>query len=225
MKNLFFFIAISASSVVFSQNVILNTVSKVSDNSDKFLYKINPAETQAEYLGEVEVQGFSNDDVDVFGKIYKKAKEIGANTFSFQPFIEVDGSEKPFDPSNYKLKLYYTEKANLPKEDNTIYIISSANKSQKISLNGENIQLEPRTYIKKTLEENKIYTISTKKFLGSGVRLTGKENQPVQYFQLSGAKIQANPYGSAGINLKTGDIILLENSYGSYLTTIYAGID
>jgi len=224
MKNLISIICLAISVSAFSQNVILNTVSKVSDNTDKFLYKIDPAQTGAEYLGELEVQGFSNNDEEVFGKIYKKAKEIGANTFSFQPFIEVDGTEKTFDPANYKLKLYYTEKADMPSEDNTIYIISGSKKSQKISFNDENIEFSPRTYIKKTLEENKIYTVSTRKFLGSGIKLSGKEGQPVQYFQLLAAKIRSNPYGTAGINLKSGDIITLERSYGEFLTTIYQQI-
>jgi len=224
MKNILSVICFAISLSAFSQNVILNTVTKVSENTDRFLYIINPEETTSEYLGELEVQGFSNDDEEVFGKIYKKAKEIGANTFSYQPFVEVDGTERAFDPSNYKLKLYYTEKANLPSADNTIYIISGSKKSQKISLNDENVEINPRTYIKKHLKENKIYTVSTRKFLGSGIKLSGKEGQPVQYFQLSATKIRANPYGTAGINLKSGDIITLERSYGEFLTTIYQQI-
>ena len=57
-----------------AQNVILNKVEKTHSNADKFLYKINPEAVNAEYLGEIEVQGFSDDDVKIFGMIYKKGK-------------------------------------------------------------------------------------------------------------------------------------------------------
>jgi hypothetical protein len=38
------------------------------------------------------VNGFSNDDVTVFGEVYKKAKQIGANSFSLKPIENVDGT-------------------------------------------------------------------------------------------------------------------------------------
>ena len=224
MKNLVLSICLVAANFAFAQNVILNKVAKTSDNTDKFLYKINPSQTNAEYLGELEVQGFSNNDVEVFGKIYKKAKEIGANSFSFQPFENIDQTVNEIDPANYKLNLYYISQDQLPKEDNTIYIISSANRSQKISYNKETIEFQPRTFIKKTLQPEQIYTISTKKLLGSTIKLAAKVGQPAQYFQLSSAKISTNSYGDAGINLKSGDITLLEKSYGEFLTTIYKEI-
>ena len=76
------------STVLFGQNVVLNKVVKTHTNDDKVFYKINPETTAADYLGEVEVQGFSEQDAKVFGMIYKKAKEIGANAFSWKPFEE-----------------------------------------------------------------------------------------------------------------------------------------
>jgi len=221
MKKAFLFTGLILAQFAFGQNVILNNVLKTSENTDKFLYRINADQSSAEYLGELEVQGFSNDDVDVFNKIYKKAKEIGANAFSFQPFIDVDGSLKKFDPANYKLSLYYLPQNNFPKENNTVYIISASTKSQKISYNKDIIEFHPRTYTRKILDNGEIYTISTRKFLGSSIKLAAKIDQPVQYFQLSAAQIRTNPYGSAGITLKSGDITMLEKSYGDFLITIY----
>ncbi len=221
MKKFLFLNIIFLSTFFFAQNVALNKVVKTHSNEDKVFYKINPESTSAEYLGEVEVQGFSDNDAKVFGMIYKKAKEIGANAFAFLPFEEVDGTLSKFDQSHYKLSLYYLPTADFPKEDNTVYFISSPYKKQTISINKEKIFFEPRTFTELKLAPGEIYTISTRKLLGSSIKIAAQQNQPVQYFQLSGLSVNSNEYGNPGINLKLGDIIRLEQSYAQFLTTIY----
>ena len=221
MKQIPFIFALFLSSVLFGQNAVLNKVAKVHDNQDKFLYKIDATQTGAEYLGEVEVQGFSNDDALVFSKVYQKAKEIGANAFTYAPFETIDGSKPKFDPWNYRLKLYYLPLQNFPKEDNTIYIYASPVQKQKIGFSKQNIVFEPRTFTKKKLEAGQVYSLSTKKLLGATVKLSAKEGQPVQHFQISAFKVKSNPYGTAGVNLKSGDIILLERSFADFLSVIY----
>lgn len=204
-----------------AQNVILNKVEKTHSNMDKFLYKINPEAVNAEYLGEIEVQGFSDDDVKVFGMVYKKAKEIGANAFSYRSFESVEGGIQKFDSAHYRLNLYYVSPDQFAKEDNTIYLIASPYKKQTIAINNDKITFEPRTYKKIQLIPGEIYTVSTRKLLGSSVKLGAKENQPVQFFQFSAFSLNSNPDGTAGINLKSGDITRLEQSYAQFLTTIY----
>ena len=204
-----------------AQNVILNKVEKTHSNMDKFLYKINPEAVNAEYLGEIEVQGFSDDDVKVFGMVYKKAKEIGANAFSYRPFESVEGGIQKFDSAHYRLNLYYVSPDQFPKEDNIIYLIASPYKKQTIAVNNDKITFEPRTYTKIQLTPGEIYTVSTRKLLGSSVKLGAQENQPVQFFQFSAFSVNSNPYGNGGINLKSGDITRLEHSYAQFLTTIY----
>lgn len=221
MKNLLFLAVLLFTQLFFGQNVILNKVLKSHQNTDKFLYKIDAQKTHAEYLGELEVQGFSDDDVKMFGLIYQKAKEIGANAFAYQPFETIDGTVEKFDYAHYKLNLYHVEADILPKEDNVIYLISSPYKKQKVAVNKQDMTLEPRTFIKKTLSSGEIFSVSTKKLLGSAIQLSGQENQPVQYFQFSAFSVNANSDGNAGINLKSGDITRLEQSYGQFLTTIY----
>ena len=108
-----------------AQNVILNKVEKTHSNADKFLYKINPEAVNAEYLGEIEVQGFSDDDVKVFGMVYKKAKEIGANAFSYRPFESVEGGIQKFDSAHYRLNLYYVSPEQFLKEDNIMWLLDS----------------------------------------------------------------------------------------------------
>ena len=204
-----------------AQNVILNKVEKTHSNMDKFLYKINPEAVNAEYLGEIEVQGFSDDDVKVFGMVYKKAKEIGANAFSYRPFESVEGGIQKFDSAHYRLNLYYVSPDQFPREDNIIYLIASPYKKQTIAVNNDKITFEPRTYTKIQLTPGEIYTVSTRKLLGSSVKLGAQENQPVQFFQFSAFSVNSNTYGTAGINFKSGDITRLEQSYAQFLTTIY----
>ena len=221
MKKFLFLNLVLLSTFFFAQNVMLNKVVKSHSNKDKVFYKINPETTSAEYLGEVEVQGFSDNDAKVFGMIYKKAKEIGANSFAFLPFEEVDGTFSKFDPVHYKLSLYYLPTSDFPKEENTVYFISSPYKKQTISINNEKLVFEPRTFTEMKMAPGEIYTISTRKLLGSSIKIAAQQNQPVQYFQLSGLSVNSNEYGNPGINLKSGDIIRLEQSYAQFLTTIY----
>lgn len=221
MKNILIFAFLIFGLNIFAQNALLTKVAKVHQNSDKIFYRIDTAQAGAEYLGEVEVQGFSNDDPLVFSKVYQKGKEIGANAFAYVPFESIDGSVPAFDPWNYRLKLFYLPAQDFPAENNTVYLFSSPVQKQKITFSKENLEFEPRTYTVRKLSAGEIYTLSTKKFLGSSVKLSAKEGQPVQHFQLSAFKVKSNPYGSAGINLKSGDIVLLERSFADFLSVIY----
>ena len=200
--------------------VTLNKVEKINENKDKFFYKINGV-SKSEFLGEILVNGYSNDDVKTFGDIYKKAKQIGANTFSLKPIENIDGSFQPFNPAYYILNLYYTKPENIDNEENVAYLISSSDKIQKIAINGKTTELQPRSFLKLKLSESEILTVSTRKLLGSSVKLSGKQDQPSLYFSMTDFKIRSNDGIYGGINLKSGDITGLEKSFGMFLTTIY----
>lgn len=221
MKNLFLILLMFFGQLHAAQNVILNKVEKTHPNTDKVFYKIDPQSDSAEYLGEIEVQGFSSDDVEVFGKIYAKAKQIGANAFAIKAFESVVGGVQAFDPANYRLSLYYLPTTDFPKENNAVFLIASPYDKQTISFNKENIAFEPRTFIRRELVPGTVYTVSTRKFLGSSIRLSAQANQPVQYFQFSAFSVNSNREGTAGINVKSGDITRLEQSYAQFLTAIY----
>ena len=125
MRRLLFLISIFCFQFCYLQTVTLNKVEKTNDNKDKFFYKINDA-SKSEYLGEILVNAFSNDDVVIFGDIYKKAKQVGANSFSLKPIENIDGTFQNFNPSYYILNLYYTNPDNIPNEENVAYLVSSS---------------------------------------------------------------------------------------------------
>ena len=221
MKNLGIIIFVFFVQFFSAQNVYLTKVEKTHDNTDKFLYRISEEVKQAELLGEVEVQGFSKDDTEVFSLIYKKAKEIGANAFSLKPFENIDGSPQAFNPSNYKLALYYIPKEKFLNQKGNIYLFASSDKDQKISINKKDYLLSPRSYIIIKTVPGEVYAISTKKLLGSTIKLQPKAEEENQYFQISATKIKSDETGVGGLNLKSGDIIGLEKSYAEFLSTIY----
>ncbi|WP_292010796.1 hypothetical protein [Chryseobacterium sp.] len=221
MRNIIIAACIFFVQSFFAQNIYLNKVEKVNDNKDKFFYKIEENREDALYLGELEVQGFSKDDASTFSMIYKKAKEIGANGFTWKPFETVDGKDIEFNPSNYRLNLYYISPEKLVIPTLQIYLFASSDKNQKISINNKDYSLSPRSYIELNATPEEVYTISTKKLLGSTIKLQMKANQASQYFQISSMKIKSNTYGEGGINLKSGDIIGLERSYAEFLSVIY----
>jgi len=220
MKNLtiiFIFLA----HLFCAQNVFLTKVEKTHENKDRFLYKINEEIKVAEYLGEIEVQGFSKDDAAIFSAIYKKAKEIGANTFTLKPFEAVDGSPQVFNPSNYRLALYYLPKEKLSDQTGNMYLFASSDKDQKISINRQDYLISPRSYLVIKTTPGEIYTISTKKLLGSTIKIQPKDNSSNLYFQISATKVKSDETGVGGLNLKSGDIIGLEKSYAEFLSVIY----
>jgi len=219
MKKTLSLLAMMSVLMFFSQNVILSKVDKISDNKDKIFYKINPEVIKADYLGEILVNGFNNDDVTVFDAIYKKAKEIGANTFALK---KIEGlEEEAFNPNHYFLNLYYVPSELIPQEYNTLYIISSAGKDQKLSINNEKLVLLERHFIKKIFSPGEVVNVSTRKFLGSGIKVMGKDQHPAQYLQVSNFNIKENQSIYGGINIKSSDIIGVERSYADFLTTIY----
>ncbi len=221
MKNLAIVILVFFMHFISAQNVYLTKVEKTNDNTDKFFYKIDEEIKEAQYLGEIEVQGFSKDDALIFSLIYKKAKEIGANTFALKPFENVDGTFQSFNPSNYKLSLYYLPKEKLVSQSGNLYLFASSDKDQKISVNKKDYILSPRSYLIIDTMPGEIYTISTKKLLGSTIKLQPKAGQVNQYFLVSSLKVKSDESGTGGLNLKSGDIIGLEKSFAEFLIAIY----
>lgn len=221
IKNIALFVFVMAVAFMNAQNVYLSKVEKTKENKDKYFYKIDPAKSEAEYLGEIDVQGYSNDDAAVFASIFKKAKEIGANAFSYKPFESVDEKTQPFNPANYRLGLYYITKDELSKPSDVMYFFSSSSKPQTISINKKDYVLPPRSFTAMQGTLGEIYTVSTKKFLGSTIKISVIENAPAQYFRISSVKVKSNTYGEPGINLKSGDIMGLDKSFGDFLRMIY----
>lgn len=221
MKKLAFAFSIVCAQLFCAQNIYLTKVEKINENTDKFLYRKFDAVTDAQYLGIIDVQGFSKDDAAVFSVVYKKAKEIGANSIALKPFENVDGSPQPFNPSNYRLALYYTPKEKLTAQKGMLYIFASSEKDQKININKKDYTLSPRSFLTLEIIPGEVYTMSTKKLLGSTIKIQPKTADENLYFQISSLKVKSDTSGIGGLNLKSGDIIGLEKSYADFLSLIY----
>ena len=221
MRKLLFLISVFCFQFFYLQVVTLNKVEKTNDNKDKFFYKINEP-SKSEFLGEILVNAYSNDDVTIFGDVYKKAKQVGANSFNLKPIENIDGTIQNFNPSYYILNLYYTNIDDIPAEENVAYLVSSSEKKQKININNKTTELQPRSFIKLNLSESEVMSVSTRKFLGSTVKLSAKSGQPSLYLSLTDFKIRSNDSMYGGVNVKSGDITGLEKSFGMFLTTIYS---
>lgn len=206
----------------FAQNVTLNKAEKTYDSKDQFLYYIKKADTSSVYLGELEVQGIS-DDADIFNQIYKKAKIIGANSYSLKPIESIDGGLVKFNPSHYYINLYYT--ASLPKYENRVTVISSAAKPINLKINERRITLPPRSYYQFYLKQNQKNSIVAGQFLGSKINLAYKDGQDELYFQILPAGLRADTQGTGTLSIKSGDIIKLEKSYALFLTMIYNQVE
>jgi hypothetical protein len=103
-----------------------------------------------------------------------------------------------------------------------VYLVSASEKNQKISINNKTTEIKPRSFLRLKLVDNEVLAVSTRKLLGSAVKLSGKKDQPSLYFSLTNFKIRSNNSIYGGINLKSGDITGLEKSFGMFLTTIYS---
>ena len=221
MKNLIIVSLIFFANIAIAQNVYLTKVEKTNDNTDKFLYYIKEAGNDAQYVGEIEVQGFSKDDATVFSKIYKKAKEVGANSFSVKPFESIDGNPQKFDASHYRLQLFYTPAEKFLMEEGNLYLFAASQKDQKISINRKDYVLQPRKFLKIPMVSGEIYTISTKKLLGSTIKVQKGAKNSDQYYQISSARLGNSSKNDGTLHLKSGDIVGLEKSFAEFLTVIY----
>lgn len=219
LKNILLAGFLALASLAPAQRVTLSKAEKTNTNNDKFLYRIPFGMSQAEYLGEIEVEGFTKDDAAIFAEIYKKAKIIGANSFAFLPELTIDEKPAPLNPAHYKLALYYS--SAFPKEDNIAYVFTSGDQPVKIRVDDKKLTLQPRSYIKKVINYGSENTITAGGFLGSRINLTAKDGQAAQYFQISSFDVKSDQTGQGGINIKSGDIIGLEKSYAQFLSLIY----
>jgi len=222
MKNILSGAALLFLQMISAQNIYLNKIEKTKDSSDKFLYTLPVAKmSQAEYLGEIEVQGFSSDDAAVFSSVYKKAKEIGGNAIAYKPFESIDDSVKPLDPAHYKLGVYYLAKEDFPNNSRNLFLFAGSSKDQKIRVDEKDVVLQPRSFLKIEMNEGATYTISTKKLLGSTIRVRKNSSGDGQYYMISAGKIGGANNNDGTLHIKSGDITGLEKSFGEFLKLIY----
>jgi hypothetical protein len=222
MKKLVTFFATFFFSVFFSQDVFLRKIVDINQNSkDKFLYALDSITSNSKFLGELEVIGSSSDNQIAFTKIYNKAKEIGANSYSIKKFENIDGSLQSLDTSHYKLNLYYTPSTDFVFNTKQVYIFGNANKPQKIRIDNTNLELNESSYITKELLSGQSIAISTRKFLGSTIHYTSEASKFPAYFQISGFKIQEGSPSNSGLIFKSSDIVKLDTSYGQFLSIIF----
>ena len=203
-----------------AQSVTLSRAERVGENKDNFLYLIDSLSKGETYLGDIEVQGYSSQDAEMFSQIYKKAKTIKANGFKLKEREMLDGGPSQINTSHYFLELYDLKEK--PNYDNLVVLFSTSDKQQKIRINEKVYLLSPRSYLEIQLKPQEVYSLRVGGLLGSKILVTHKENQPVQYFQILGSGVRADQSGhQGGITIKSGDIIGLERSYAEFLKTIY----
>lgn len=205
-----------------AQDVIISKMQDIVKNDDQRFYKIENSE-QAQYLGELEIGGFTADDRLMYLNIYEKAKKLGANAFTLKKIIDIDGREKAFDPNHYFLQLYFQKDLDSVVAKNEVYLLNTGEKTKKLKIDDEKIKIPARHFLKLQLIPGKVFTVGTAGLLGSSIRLSASPHQLVNYFQIEGFRVKNNQ-DTFGINLKSGDINLLDRSYGMFLTTIYQAL-
>ena len=208
-----------------AQNVVFNKVHGTFQNADQFLYRIDKENPDAQFLAEIEIQGYSNDHVETFKRIVEKAKEVGANAFAYQPFLKLDENDTKIDLAHYKLNLYHLNKNLFPNHDNEVVLIASAKHDQKLKWNNEKLLLKENSFLRLKLEPSVVYSLSTKNLFGSTIKLSYSDNQKIQYYLISAFNVKSDKSGVGGLNLKSGDIISIDRSFGDFLTLVLQNND
>lgn len=216
MKKFFLVLLAISTHYVSAQDIILSHAQSHSDNKDSRLYRIEDS-TSATYLGKIEIQGFLQNEVEAFQKFYKKAKTIGANTYIYSTNTDLDG--KPVQNLNKEIRLYYTPN---PSEGQNTFSVFNSTKEMKILINGKKVLMPKRSYTTYSIDTKEDNYIATRHFLGSRVNIHYKSNQPKQNYQVISGRLSSDKSGiTGGLIFKSGDIILLENSYADFLTIFY----
>lgn len=216
MRNIILGIFVCSVHYFSAQQIILTEAKSHSEKKDNRLYRIK-TDSSATYLGKIEIQGFLQNEVEAFQAFYKKSKTIGANTYIYNANLDIEG--QPIDTPNKEILLYYSP--NIPQEQNVFSVFNST-KETKMIINGEKITMPKRTYLTQYIYSNKDNYISTRHFLGSRINLYYKNEQPKQNYQVISGRFSSDKSGiTGGLIFKSGDIILLENSYADFLTLFY----
>lgn len=217
MRKVFVFFSVFGFLWSSAQEIILSEAVHSHENNDKRLYRIT-SDSSAVYLGKIEINGFLQNEVELFDKFYKKAKIVGANTYIYKEKLNLD--HKPVQSRHKEIHLYYMP---TPTEGKNHFSVFNSTKEVKILINGQKLKMPPRTYLTQPIYIDTY--IATRHFLGSRINLYYNKEQPKQNFQVISGRISSDKSGSTGgLVFKTGDIILLENSYADFLTLFYEKI-
>lgn len=218
-KLLAFFAFFFLISSVFGQASLIEA-KRHHENKDSFIYLISQnLPESAEYLGTMEITNQGMDETDLFQDFYKKAKLIGANAYQIQTTDNLE-NQPAYHRNLFTVKLYFVEQNKIPSEDNLVYLIANQH-SSKIRVNDKKLEISPKTYIKIDLKTTKVADVAVGGFLGSRIEFSSKLHQPNQYFEIKNANVrsQNSPFG--GINIKSGDFVMLEKSYAQFLISLF----
>ena len=203
-----------------AQQVRLSKAESVGPEGSTAFYKLDSLQKEYKYLGELEIWGATEDEAMLFNKVLDKSKQIGANAYLWQPIESLEGVTT-FNPNHFYLSLYYVQ--SYKKEENVVYLISSSSEKQRVTVNGTKTNLPPKSFRRFVLSPGETMDIASGGFLGSKINLGYKENQPVQFLRILKGGISVNhgaPEG--GLKIKSGDLQILENRFGYFLTQLYS---
>ncbi len=215
MRNSFLVLGLLFANSIFAQKIVLSEASKVNENNDKRLYRIESTSNSIK-LGTIEIVGDLDNDVAAFNAFYQKARTVGANSYIYS--VEKDLNNEDIRSNVKIISLYFTQ--NLPEKYNTYYILNSG-KSQNVVVSGKKVEIPSKSFIQDDIKTDESNYISTRKFLGSRINLYYKSSQPEQYFQVISGGVKSDQTGVGGLVLKTGDLIMLERSFANFLTLFY----
>ncbi len=215
MRNSFLVLGLLFANSIFAQKIVLSEASKVNENNDKRLYRIESTSNSIK-LGTIEIVGDLDNDVAAFNAFYQKARTVGANSYIYS--VEKDLNNEDIRSNVKIISLYFTQ--NLPEKYNTYYILNSG-KSQNVVVSGKKVEIPSKSFIQDDIKTDESNYISTRKFLGSRINLYYKSSQPEQYFQVISGGVKSDQTGVGGLVLKTGDLIMLEGSFANFLTLFY----
>lgn len=220
MKKLLAFFAFFILFSSISGQVSLIEAKKHHENKDSFLYLLpQNLPENAEYLGKMEINNQGMDETELFHEFYKKAKLVGANAYQI---ITTDNLENQpvYHRNLFAVNLYYVEQNKIPNEDNFVYLIANQHRS-KIRVNDKRLEIQPKTYLKIDLNTMKLADVAVGGFLGSRIEFSVKNSQPNQYFEIKNANVRSKNSPFGGINIKSGDFVMLEKSYAQFLISLF----
>ncbi|MDY3547699.1 hypothetical protein PG291_03680 [Riemerella anatipestifer] len=218
MNKIILVLSLCLSVAGFSQRYDLVEIKDKVESTDKSFFRLVQEDTEkAHYLAKLEVVNASTDDRVNYVAIYNKAKFIGANAYQIIFPETIDGLENK-NKRYYTVLLYFIEVENITKNHNEIYLFNIGDKAQKLKVGDKRLTLLPKSYYKISLTEQPI-EVSVGGFLGSRIKLSAKTGfNNSLYFNISNTSLR----GKDGfINLKTGDLERLDESYANYLLNFY----
>lgn len=162
---------------------------------------------------------------ETFEGLSEKANELGANSYRITSAPCTDGAT-PCDVvvSAYRVPEQKLEDAQSPLPQNVVYIVGKLSSDpREVEINDVDTSLPHVGHLVIQNAPGEEVKIQKGGFLGTTLRVKGREGRPAEFITFGGPQLGPSPTGDIGISVTTGTISKLPEEIGRFVVATTQG--